>query len=131
MLFARAHEVIERQARDPLLAILDDSGSRSVQGQTEKNSVRAYVFRFALELGHCSTQSACLKGAIIGLMHRSRIYYSITWSARSKKASEIVRPSAFAVFRLMISSNLVGRSTGSSPGRLPLRILSVNAAARR
>ena len=31
-------------------------------GQTEKNSVRAYVFRFALELGHCSTQSACLKG---------------------------------------------------------------------
>src|ERR1700726_1472916 len=33
------------------------------QGQTEKNSVRAYVFRFALELGHCSTQSACLKRA--------------------------------------------------------------------
>src|SRR5216684_3551025 len=28
-----------------------------------KNSVRAYVFRFALELGHCSMQSACLKGA--------------------------------------------------------------------
>src|SRR4030088_3213683 len=24
-------------------------------GQTEKNSVRAYVFRFAPELGHCST----------------------------------------------------------------------------
>ncbi len=32
-------------------------------GQTEKNSVRAYVFRFALKLGHCSMQSACLKGA--------------------------------------------------------------------
>ena len=32
-------------------------------GQTEKNSARAYVFRFALELGHRSTQSACLKGA--------------------------------------------------------------------
>src|SRR6266849_9879849 len=30
----------------------------SVRGQTEKNSVRAYVFRFALELGHCSMQSA-------------------------------------------------------------------------
>jgi transposase InsO family protein len=27
-------------------------------GQTEKHSVRANVFRFALELGHCSTQSA-------------------------------------------------------------------------
>src|SRR5229473_4779390 len=37
--------------------------SRSGSGQTEKNSVRAYVFRFALELGHCSMQSACLKRA--------------------------------------------------------------------
>jgi hypothetical protein len=36
-------------------------------GQIEKNSVRAYVFRFALELGHCSTLSACLKGADIVL----------------------------------------------------------------
>src|SRR5258705_2685703 len=32
-------------------------------GQTEKSSVRAYVFRFSLELGHCSMQSACLKRA--------------------------------------------------------------------
>jgi hypothetical protein len=32
-------------------------------GQTEKNSVRAYVFRFALELGHRSMQSAFLKRA--------------------------------------------------------------------
>jgi hypothetical protein len=35
----------------------------SQMGQTEKNSVRAHVFRFALELGHCSTQSAYLKRA--------------------------------------------------------------------
>jgi hypothetical protein len=35
-------------------------------GQTEKDSVRAYVFRFALKLGHCSMHSACLKGAIGG-----------------------------------------------------------------
>src|SRR6202048_4837532 len=35
--------------------------TRSALGQTEKNSVRAYVFRFALELGHCSMQSACRK----------------------------------------------------------------------
>jgi hypothetical protein len=27
-------------------------------GQSEKNSVRVYVFRFALNLGHCSTQLA-------------------------------------------------------------------------
>jgi hypothetical protein len=30
-------------------------------GQTEKNSVRAYTFRFALERGHCSIQSARLR----------------------------------------------------------------------
>jgi hypothetical protein len=35
-------------------------------GQTEKNSLRANVFRFALELGHCPTQSACLKRANSG-----------------------------------------------------------------
>jgi hypothetical protein len=35
----------------------------SGRGQTEKNSVRAYVFRFALELGHCPMQWACLKRA--------------------------------------------------------------------
>ena len=36
---------------------------KSELGQTEKNSVRANVFRFVPELGHCSAQSACLKGA--------------------------------------------------------------------
>src|SRR5438876_1084337 len=44
--FAKAHSIVT-----------------SAAGQTEKNSVRAYVFRFAPELGHCSTQSACLKRA--------------------------------------------------------------------
>src|SRR6266481_6357043 len=38
----------------------------SVLDQTEKNSIRAYVFSFALNLGHCSTRSACLKGARSG-----------------------------------------------------------------
>src|SRR6266568_8339939 len=39
---------------------------KSELGQSEKNSVRVYVFRFAPELGHCSTQSACLKRARLG-----------------------------------------------------------------
>jgi hypothetical protein len=34
------------------------------------------------------------------------------------------RPSAFAVFRLMTSSMLVGNSTGKSPALVPRRILS-------
>jgi hypothetical protein len=39
----------------------------SDMGQTEKNSVRANVFRFTLKLGHRLMQSACLKRANIGL----------------------------------------------------------------
>src|SRR5882724_444969 len=38
----------------------------SQMGQTKTNSVRAYVFRFALKLGHRSAHSGCLKGAITG-----------------------------------------------------------------
>src|SRR6516162_3555662 len=57
--------------------------------------------------------------------------HSITSSARSRNGSGIVRPSAFAVVRLMTSSNLVGCSTGMSAGLVPCRILSANSAARR
>src|SRR5262249_20435376 len=50
--------------------------------------------------------------------------HSITSSARASRVGGTVRPSAFAVARLMTSSNLVGRSTGMSAGLAPLRILS-------
>jgi hypothetical protein len=50
--------------------------------------------------------------------------HSMTWSARPSTDGGIVRPSAFAVLRLMTSSNFVGCSTGNSPGFAPLRILS-------
>ena len=39
------------------------NAQRSASGQTEKNSVGAYVFRVAPNSGHCPMQSACLKGA--------------------------------------------------------------------
>jgi hypothetical protein len=45
-------------------------------------------------------------------------------SARASTAGGIVRPSALAVFRLMMSSNLVGCSTGRSAGFAPFRTLS-------
>jgi hypothetical protein len=54
----------------------------------------------------------------------------ITSSARSSSDCEIVMPSAFAVLRLMPSSNSLGCSTGRSAGLAPLRILSTNSAAR-
>src|SRR5262249_16577602 len=56
--------------------------------------------------------------------------HSITASARASSVGGIVRPSAFAVFRLIASSNFVGRNTGSSAGDTPLRTLSINSASR-
>ena len=50
--------------------------------------------------------------------------YWITSSARCSSVCGIVRPSAFAVLRLMTNSYLVGNSMGKSPGLAPLRIRS-------
>jgi hypothetical protein len=57
--------------------------------------------------------------------------HSITSSARASKLGGTVRPSAFAVLRLMTKSNLVGCSTGMSAGLVPRSTLSVKVAARR
>jgi len=46
--------------------------------------------------------------AASGSMHRSKQDYSIISSARESSEGGRVRPSAFAVFRLIRSSNLVG-----------------------
>src|SRR6476619_920211 len=50
--------------------------------------------------------------------------YSITSSARSRNASDIVRFRAFAVLRLTANSNFSADCSGSSPGSTPFRILS-------
>src|SRR5262249_13350255 len=50
--------------------------------------------------------------------------HSITSSARASNVAGTSRPSAFAVLRLMISSNFVGRCTGRSAGLAPLRMRS-------
>jgi hypothetical protein len=69
--------------------------------------------------------AACLKRAITGLMHRTNLQgYSITSSARVRSAGDTVRPSAFAVLRLIVSSYLVGACTGRSAGFSPLRMRS-------
>jgi hypothetical protein len=56
--------------------------------------------------------------------------YSVTSSARASSVGAMSRPSVFAAFRLMTSSNLTGCSTGRSPGFAPRRILSTNSPAR-
>ncbi len=67
-----------------------------------------------------------------GLMHRSKQHrHSITSSARSSSDFGTSTPSALAVLRFTTSSNLVGCSTGRSPGFAPLKILSTKTADRR
>ena len=67
----------------------------------------------------------CLKGANNRLMHRSNYQlYSITSSARASSEGGMVRPSAFAVLRLITSSNCVACCTGSSLGLAPPRIFA-------
>src|SRR5262249_58848160 len=51
-------------------------------------------------------------------------FHSITSSARPRSVGAMSIPIAFAVFRLITISNLVGCSTGSSPGFAPRKILS-------
>ena len=54
----------------------------------------------------------------------SGIIYSITSSARASTEGGTVRPSAFAVLRLITSSYLVGACTGRSAAFSPLRMRS-------
>jgi hypothetical protein len=46
-------------------------------------------------------------------------------SASASSFAGISRPSALAVFRLIVRSNLVGCKTGNSTGLVPLRTLPV------
>ena len=55
---------------------------------------------------------------------RAPVHYSMISSARTNRDWGIVSPRAFAVFKLMTSSNFVGCSTGRSAGLAPFRILS-------
>src|SRR5262249_13344009 len=57
--------------------------------------------------------------------------YSITSSARVSSDGGTVRPSAFAVLRLIVNSNLVGCCTGRSAGLAPLKIWSTYLAITR
>src|SRR5262249_59522027 len=52
------------------------------------------------------------------------LHHSMTSSARASRLSGTVRPSAFAVFRLITSSYFVGACTGRSAGFSPLRTRS-------
>src|SRR6266436_10218133 len=77
---------------------------------------------------HCPSRVVCRKRAFFVHLREAQ---RITSSAWKRSVGGIVSPSASAVFRLMISSNFVGCSTGKSAGVAPFRILSTCVAPRR
>ena len=67
---------------------------------------------------HCSARMARQKSA----NNRHHAIHSITSSAATSNVCGIIRPSAFAVLRLIARLNFVACWTGSSAGRAPFRI---------
>ena len=57
-------------------------------------------------------------------------FYLITLSALARTLGGMVTPICLAAFRLIISSNFVGCSTGRSAGFAPFKILSTITAER-
>jgi len=66
-----------------------------------------------------TTETSLMRGQVA--LGQKRTVYSTTSSAIARTPDGIVRPSALAALRLMISSNLVGWATGRSAGFSPLR----------
>jgi len=74
---------------------------------------------------HTNQYGGSVPGAGMRIWSKIRIQkarYSITSLAAAYRAAETIIPSAFAVFKLMTRSNLVGCTTGRSPGFVPLRM---------
>ena len=93
------------------------------KGPHPRYSVASVDVRFVTESDHLLRCREVTLWATSRLMRRSKLHlYSITSSAIARTPDGMVRPSAFAVFRLMTSSNLVGSKTGRSVGFSPLRM---------
>ena len=87
------------------------------------NLERPADVRFGADNELKSDMAPCPKSANKKLMHRSNLAaYSITSVACASNVAGTVRPSDFAVLRLMTRSNMVGCKTGRSAGFSPLSI---------
>src|SRR6267154_1786562 len=65
----------------------------------------------------------CRRDGKLAPVPQQKADYSITSLAKASNVGGIVSPSAFAVFMLITSSNLVACSTGKSAGLAPFSIL--------
>ena len=83
---------------------------------------RTYAVQNAMSALPPIATSIALFGMSALSQKRTFGFHSITSSARARSCDGIAMPSDFAVLRLMISSNLTGSSTGSSPSFAPFSI---------
>jgi len=116
-----------RGSSPPLLAVVNVRFGSKADIEVSSGNVC-----FTLKSRHWNSAAQC------PLCAKSRHYctaagwrYSMTSSAVASSDGGTVIPSAFAVFRLITNSNLVGCSTGRSAGLVPLSILSTYSAVRR
>jgi hypothetical protein len=108
----------ERPLTGPRNARRDDRDDRS------RSTCREV--RFAPESGARADADRGPGRANLRLIHRSKLrLYSITSSARASTVGGMLRPSAFAVFRLTTSMYFDACSTGRSAGFAPFKILSM------
>jgi hypothetical protein len=104
----------------------------SAWGQKHALPRRCIAVRFTPVSGIDSRSQGLPSRANCGLMQRNKQHrYSITSSARPSNVIGNVRPSAFAVSRLMTSSTLVDCWTGKSAGFSPLRMRPTQVPTRR
>src|SRR5207237_7583930 len=99
------------------LAERGDNGLTSGGGERMEKADHWDSFRLRARDGQPKSGCAAKKCDELAPVH------SITSSARASSDCGTVRPSAFAVLRLITNSNLVGCSTGRLAGFVPARIL--------
>ena len=100
-----------------IVQLKDVQANVRFRSKADMCSAKQHV-RFTPESGHVQCNSVCPLCANSG--HRGP--YSITSSARARSVGGTAMPSAFAVLRLISSSNVVGCVTGKSAGLVPLRM---------
>lgn len=103
------------------------------QAETYGPSYQAVYHKFAAQ---CPLRSESYRILVLPrkdamAQERRQPTYSITSSASGNNVGGTVRPSAFAVFRLMTKVNLLACSIGRSPGFSPPRIFAAYIPARR
>ena len=94
----------------------------SALGQKQTFAVQKSMSALLLKADMCSANAhVCFVPKADSCTAANTNRYSITLSARERSEGGTVRPSALAVFILIVSSNLVDACTGRSAGLAPLK----------